>query len=66
MTITGVLTHNRAPVSTEKATIPDGLFDNIDWQDERSFEVGLTIQGQKMLVIGGFPFVKSLVQILIF
>ena len=59
--IIGVLTHNRAPVHTEKFTIPEGLLEALDWQDERSIDVGLTIQGQKMLVIGGFPFVKALV-----
>ena len=48
-------------MTKEKSQIPEGLLEAIEWQDDRSFEVGLTLQGQKMLVVGGFPFVKALV-----
>ena len=56
-----MLTHNRAPVQKERSSIPDGLLEALNWQDERPLQVGLTLQGQKMLVVGGFPFVKALV-----
>ena len=45
----------------EKSAIPEGMLEAISWEDDRSFEVGLTLQGQKMLVVGGFPFVKAMV-----
>ena len=45
----------------ERTSIPEGLLEVLDWQDPRSLQIGLTLQGQKMLVIGGFPFVKTLV-----
>jgi len=57
----GALTHHRPAPSKEKSSVPEGLLEAIDWDDERSFQVGLTLQGQKMLVVGGFPFVKALI-----
>ena len=59
----GILTHSRGDVTKEKSTIPPGMLEDIVWEDNRSFEVGLTLQGQKMLVVGGFTFVKAMVWI---
>ena len=60
--LSGALTHNQA-AHKERATIPDGLLESIVWEDDRSFQVGLTLQGQKMLVVNGFPFVKAMVRV---
>ena len=61
---TGVLTHKRNTVAVQKENdITRAFLESIEWEDERSFEVGATNQGTGMLVVGGFPFVKNVVNI---